>query len=243
MGALTFLMTGFWMLMIFDCIRNDPEKRTWLWILIFLNIPGALLYFLMRRLPSLSIPMPSQFKRWTYRKKIWDAEAAVKHIGKPYQLVNLGNVLLDAGMTERAYNAYQQALEQDPKHINALWGAASIELMRKDYVNAKTHLTYLIKNDPDYKFGEASLAYGQALYALQEWDSAKSHLIDDLKRWSHPEAAIMLAVIHKDQGEIADAREVLDTMMFKLKGTPRFYLRKKRHLLNKAQKLLKRLDR
>ena len=241
MGALTFLMTGFWMLMLFDCIRNDPERRTWLWILILLNIPGALLYFLIRRLPSLSIPLPPQFKRWTHRKQIWDAEAAVRHIGKPYQFVNLGNVLLDAGQRDRAYEAYQQALKQDPKHVNALWGMATIELARKDYANAKTHLTDLIKNDPDYKFGEASLAYGQALYELGAWDLAKSHLMDDLKRWSHPEAAIMLAMIHKEQGEKETARDVLDTMMFKLKGTPRFYLRKKRHLLNKAQKLTRSL--
>ena len=241
MGALTFLMTGFWMLMIFDCIRNDPEKRTWLWILIFLNIPGAVLYFLVRRLPSLSLPIPHQLKRWTYRKQIWDAEAAVKHIGKSYQFVNLGNVLLDAGMSDRAYEAYHQALEQEPKNVNALWGLATIELTRKDYTNAKVHLTYLIKTDPDYKFGEASLAYGRALYNLGEWDLAKAHLVDDLKRWSHPEAALMLAMIYRDQGSPELARDVLDTMMFKLKGTPRFYLRKKRHLLNKAQKLTRSL--
>ena len=243
MGALTFLLTGFWMLMMFDCIRNDPEKRTWIWILILLNIPGAFLYFVMRRLPSLSIPVPPQLKRWTYRKKIWDAEAAVKHIGKSYQFVTLGNVLLEASMGDRAYDAYQQALEQDPKEANALWGMAQIEMNRKDYVNAKAHLFSLIKQDPDYKFGDASLAYGQALYKLKEWDLVKPHLVDDIKRWSHPEAALMLATIHKEQGELDAAKDVLETMIFKLKGTPRFYLRKKRHLLNKAQILLRSVNR
>ena len=241
MGAITFLMTGFWMLMLFDCIRNDPERRTWIWILIVLNLPGAVLYFVFRRLPSLSIATPPQIRRWTHRKKIWDAEAAVKHIGKPHQFVNLGNVLLEAGMIDRAYDAYQQALDQDPAHVKALWGLTTIELIKKDYANAKKHLAPLLKDDPDYKFGEASLAYGQALYELGEWDAAESHLVDDLKRWSHPEAAILLAMIYKKEGRTAAAKDVLETMMFKLKGTPRFYLRKKRHLLNKAQTLLRSL--
>ncbi|NEQ96828.1 MAG: tetratricopeptide repeat protein [Cyanothece sp. SIO2G6] len=242
MESLMFwLGNGFWMLMIFDCLRNDPDRRTWLWILIFLPWFGAVLYFVMRRLPYLNIPMPTQIRRWTHRNQIWDAEAAAKNIGKAHQFVNLGNVLLDAGMSDRALNAYGQAVSQEPQNINALWGLASIAIAQKQYITAKSHLEIIMDKDPDHKFGEASLAYGQVLYELKEWDAAETHLVDDVKRWSHPEAAIMLAHIQIEQGNTAVAQENLETMIFKLRGTPRFYFRQKQHLLGKAQRMLRQL--
>jgi hypothetical protein len=90
--VLAFMTTGFWMLMIFDCVRNDPERNTWIWILIFLNFPGAVIYFLVRRLPQMNLPVPNYFKRWANRQQLWSAEAAVRHIGKAHQYVMLGNL-------------------------------------------------------------------------------------------------------------------------------------------------------
>jgi hypothetical protein len=49
--AIGFLMTGFWLFMIYDCIRNEPERQLWLWILIFINVPGAFIYFVTRWIP------------------------------------------------------------------------------------------------------------------------------------------------------------------------------------------------
>lgn len=240
-SLMLWLGTGFWLLMIVDCLRNDPDRRTWLWILIFLPYFGAILYFVMRRLPYLNIPTPTPIKRWTQRNQIWDAEAAAKNIGKPHQFVNLGNVLLEAGMGDRALNAYEQALAQEPQNVNALWGMASIAIAQKQYAIAQPSLSIIMAKDPDHKFGEASLAYGQVLYELKEWDRAETHLLDDVKRWSHPEAAIMLAKIQIERGDTIAAKENLETMMFRLKGTPRFYFRKKRHLLGQAQRMLRQL--
>lgn len=237
--AMTLVASGFWMLMIFDCVRNDPEKGTWLWILIFLNVPGAVIYFLVRRLPYLHIPMPAQIRRWTYRNKIWDAEAAAKNIGNAHQFITLGNLLVESQQFDRAMNAYEQALAKDPQNIHALWGATSIEMGREDFDAAKQRLETLLERDLDYKFGEASLAYGTVLFELEEWAAAKSHLQDDIKRWSHPEASLMLAKIQLQDGEREDARENLEKMMFKLKASPRFHYRKKQHLFRQAQRMLK----
>jgi hypothetical protein len=48
---------AFWMLMIFDCARYEPDRQTWLWILLFINVPGAVIYFIARHLPrSAALP-------------------------------------------------------------------------------------------------------------------------------------------------------------------------------------------
>ncbi|MEM9452385.1 MAG: tetratricopeptide repeat protein [Cyanobacteria bacterium P01_E01_bin.6] len=237
--AMTLLASGFWMLMIFDCVRNDPEKNTWLWILIFLNIPGAVIYFVVRRLPYINIPLPATFKRWTYRNKIWDAEAAAKNIGNAHQFITLGNLLTEARQLDRAIHSYEEALAQAPKNSHALWGIAAVEVDQKQYESAKQHLELLLKEDLDYKFGEASLVYGTVLFELKEWAEAKKHLQDDIKRWSHPEASLMLANIQLQDGETEAAKENLERMMFKLKASPRFHYRKKQHLFRQAQRILK----
>lgn len=241
-SILTFLATGFWMLMIFDCVRNDPEKGTWLWILIFLNIPGAVIYFLVRRLPYLNVPLPSTLKRWTHRNQIWEAEAAAKNIGKAHQYITLGNVLADAGQLAQAREAYQQALIREPQNTHALWGMASLELRNAEFETAREKLETLLKQEPDYKFGEASLAYGTVLFELKDWSMARDHLKDDVKRWSHPEASLMLAKIQMQDGDHDTARKTLETMMYKLKASPRFHYRKKQHLVRQAQQMLRVID-
>ncbi|MBW4522395.1 MAG: tetratricopeptide repeat protein [Scytolyngbya sp. HA4215-MV1] len=240
-GVLAFLTTGFWMLMIFDCVRNDPERNTWLWILIFLNFPGAVIYFLFHRLPQMNLPMPNYFKRWTLRQALWKAEAAVKNIGKAHQDVALGNVLSEIGDFEKAINAYQQALDKDPKNPNALWGLAFIEMQQNRFSDARTHLELLIALDADYKCGEASLLYGRALFELQDWQIAKTHLEKDVKYWSHPESCMMLATIQQQEGDIQAARNCLETMLAKVKASPTFHYRKNLRWVKKAEKMLRNM--
>ncbi|MBD2462757.1 tetratricopeptide repeat protein [Oscillatoria sp. FACHB-1407] len=241
--VLAFVATGFWMLMIFDCVRNDPERNTWLFVLIFLNIPGAILYFLVRRLPYLNVPIPPYFQRWSRRQDLWNAEAAVRNIGKAHQYVTLGNVLNEMQMLDKAAEAYQQALEKEPKNTHALWGLASIAMHHQQFAIARDHLQQLLALEPDYKFGEASLAYGKALFALEDWDTVEPHLEKDLKHWGHPEACIMLAKIQINRGEVDAARTALENMIFKLKSAPKFHYRQKRHLIGEAERLLKKLRR
>lgn len=239
--ALVFFSSAFWMLMLFDCARNDPERNTWLWILIFLNFPGAVIYFLVRRLPQMDLPVPNYFRRWMLRDKLWNAEAAVRNIGKAHQYVGLGNVLLELGDYQKATAAFQQALEKEPNNIHALWGVAFIEMRNKDFAKAKEHLETLLKLEPEYKCGEAALYYGKALFELPDWEAAKVHLEKDIKHWSHPESSIMLAVILTKEGESQKAREYLETMLAKVKSSPTYHYRRHLPQIRKAEKLLKTL--
>lgn len=243
MEILVFAATGFWVWMIFDCARNDPERNTWLFILILLNIPGAILYFLIRRLPQLNLPGSPYFRRWSRRQDLWNAEAAVRNIGKAHQYVALGHVLSEIQRFDQAVEAYQQALDKEPKNTHALWGLATIAMHNKQFAIARDHLKTLLTLEPDYKFGEASLLYGQALFAVEDWAAVEPHLEKDLKHWGHPEAAIMLAKIQVNRGETAAAQTALETLIFKLKSSPRFYYRQKRHLIGEAERLLRTIRR
>lgn len=88
-GSFGIIGTVFWVWMIYDCLQNERDRQTWLWILIFLNLIGALLYFITRWMPRTNVPTPSFAKRWTRRNALWQAEAEAKNIGK---LINISNL-------------------------------------------------------------------------------------------------------------------------------------------------------
>jgi hypothetical protein len=233
--------TLFWLWMIYDCVKHDPERSTWLWILIFLNFPGAVIYFLVRRAPTMNWPTPHFFRKWLHREKLWNAEAAARNIGKVHQFVILGNELYAVGEADRAHHAFEQALSKDAKNPQALWGMAQILIERQDFQGARGYLETLLQVDPEHKYGDASLAYCQTLVNLEDWEAAYPNLEADIKQWSHPESTLMLARLQIRDGQPEAARALLDRMLFNLKGSPRFHYRKKRHLANQAEKMLRSL--
>jgi hypothetical protein len=238
---LAFAASAFWMLMIFDCVQNERDRQTWLWLLIFLNLPGALIYCIARFLPRLNVPVPNLFKRWTLKQKLWNAEASVRNIGKAHQHVTLANLLMELRETEKAKTHYQQALEKEPTNTDALWGISTLEIKQKQFSAARDRLQTLLKKDPKHKYGEASLQYGKMLFELQDWDAAAKHLKADIQEWSHPEAAWMLAQILIQKGQRDEARDILDKMIFNVTSSPTFHYKRHRAVLHKAEKLMKTL--
>jgi hypothetical protein len=238
---MAFASTGFWMLMIFDCLRNEPKGSSWLWLLLMLNFPGAVIYFIARKLPYLNLPTPTVFRRWTMKDALWNAEAGVQNIGKAHQYVILGNVLLEMGDLDRALVTYNEALQRESANPNALWGCATIEMQQQKFDLAYTHLKTLLAKDPEYKRGDASLLYGEVLYKLADLAAAKEHLDRDAKYWSHPESFMLLAKIAIQSGERESARGYLQTMSAKIKASPPYRYRQNQHLVRAAEKMLKNL--
>ncbi|MCU0569282.1 MAG: hypothetical protein MUF49_22245 [Oculatellaceae cyanobacterium Prado106] len=52
---------------------------------------------------------------------------------------------------------------------------------------------------------------------------------------------VLLAQVHMKQGDRPTAREILQTMLIKAKGSPSYAYRRNRHSIPQAEKLLKSL--
>ena len=238
------LAGGLWVWMLIYCARNDPERNMWLWILFIGNVPAAVIYFLVRWLPGARLGGASSLLgRWTRGRQIPRLEVAARNIGNAHQFVELGEAYRETGKTERAAECFKKALQKDPANMPALWGAAQVEMQRQNFSGAKTHLEQILSKDGTYKFGDVSLAYCRTLVTLQETDAAYGRLEQHLKRWTHPEAYVLIATILIDRGQHQPAREHLEATLSDLRGGPAFFARQNRGWARQAKRLLGRLPR
>lgn len=230
-----------WVWMLVDCIRNEEDRNLWLWILIFFNAIGSVLYFLFRWLPRrrrFTRTMTAWFSRG---RTLGRLQAAAHQIGNPHQFVQWGEALREAGQLAQARHAFEQALAKDPQNLPALWGIAQVEQQQGNFAQAREHLQTILSIDASYKFGDVSLAYGRALTELQDETAARQHLEQHVSRWTHPEAIVRLSVLLIKQGETAAARQRLSGLLIDMQGCPRYFARQNSAWTSQAKKLLRTL--
>lgn len=242
MPQLIYLLpTIFWMWMIWECVRYDPDSRTWLWLLIFLNVPGAVIYFFARKLPTMRIDLPTpRFLQLRFRQQeLWKAEADVINIGNAHQYRILGDLRQELGLLEEAKDAYQQALEKEPNNLKSLWGIVQIEIKNNNLTNIKEYLQKILAIEPDYEYGEGSLLYIKILLELEERDTAQTLLEENIKNWNKPEARLLLAELHIQENKKEEAKEQLQRILFSIRSSTNFHYKRNRHIEKKTNKLIK----
>lgn len=245
-GTVFWLITGFWVWMLYDCIKR--ERYPWVLLLVMLNVVGAALYFFAHWLPERSKSGGAESRTsWARGRRpsadqMRQAEADVINIGKASQYMTLGNLLFDANQTEKAYEAYQQVLEREPENVRALWGAARCAYDLKDYSAAKEHLACLLKKEPEFAYGSASMTYAEVLHTTGDDAVALSQLQSHIKIWSDPEAYWLLADLQANQGDKTAAKTTLEAMVLKIKGFAPFRYRKTKHFIAKGERKLKDLS-
>jgi hypothetical protein len=226
-----FIILALQIWMAVECLRKDPDRYLWVWIIIFF----------LRWLPHNQIRLPKFLRKWTRGREIDRLQTAAVQIGNPHQHVQLGDVLREIGQFPEAGDAYLQALEKEPQNLQALWGAAVVDMHMQEYGSACDRLKIILDIDPRYKFGDVSLAYGTTLRELDKADAAIAHFEQHVRRWPQPEALFTLAEMHIDHGNHQAARERLLEMMRTINSSPRAVARKFGIWKSKGRRLLKRL--
>lgn len=235
-----WLYVAFMIWMVISCIRHDPERHLWIWIIIFLPF-GPVLYFFARWIPNLRVQPPRFLRRFARAGELKRLQIAAQQIGNAHQFVEWGEALRDAGKLEAAGEAFRRALMKDGNNLQALWGAAWVDFEHRDYLAAREKLDHVLQVDPAYKFGDVSLLYAKTLHALGEAEAAREHLEGHTRRWRHPEGLYLLACLYAAEGETDRAREKLEALILDLDGAPRAIVRRQLFWKGRARKLLRRL--
>jgi hypothetical protein len=243
-GGLELLGTAyliFWLWMLIHCLRTEPDRSFWIWLLIVAQGVGPVLYFLLRYMPSTDVRAPAFLRRWTRGRELSRLETATVQIGNPHQFVQWADALRSVGQLDRATAAYQHALLKEPQNLPALWGATQVAMQQNRFADARTLSRQILDKDPQYKFGDVSLAHGRTLIELREPAAALEHLDAHVRRWRHPEAVFLLAKLHADRGDAVNARDHLQALLHDINGSPAAIARKHGRWKSRARQLLRKL--
>jgi hypothetical protein len=240
-GVMTLVVGGFTLWMLIECLRKDTDRFLWGWVILVVPLVGPLLYFVMRWMPGRRMPLPPWIMALGRGRELRRLESAALQIGNPYQHVQLGEALRETGRFEEAHSAYARALEKEPNNLQALWGAAQVDLHFKQYDCARERLEKVLHADPQYKFGDVSLAYARTLLSLQQTDDAAAHLEKHVKRWRHPEGIYLLASLYAHGGRLDEARTHLRAMLAEIESSPAPIARKQGAWRRRGRQLLRSL--
>lgn len=237
----SLLYAAFWCWMVWHCLRTEPDRMLWLWVLFVVQGVGPVLYFVLRYLPSTELRPPSFLRRWTRGAELTRLETAARQIGNPHQFIQWGDALRETGRYEQAASAYDSALKKDARNLPALWGAAQVAAIRKQPELVRDWTRMILEQDPQYKFGDVSLAHGKALVELKDRDAATTHFEQHVKRWRQPEAIWLLAKLLAEQGQSQPAHDHLQALLLDINGSPAAIARKHGRWKSRAKQLLKSL--
>ena len=227
-------------LMIVHFFRNRPEGY-WFWVIVFLGPIGAAVYFFVEVLPGFNWKMPV-FERWERaRRREW-LEKLVSESPSQEALCELALIRGKDGDHVRAIELYGQALRRDPEDSESLYGRGLSAMETGDYASAVKDLTALAKAEPSYRLQEGNLALAEAYEGLGEPDKASQVYRSILKRTQVSQAYFCLGRLLANQGEIGQAREMMQEIIMKQAVLPRYLRRLERPWVWRARKFLKMLS-
>ena len=87
-----------------------------------------------------------------------------------------------------------------------------------------------MQKDPEFKFGDASLAYGKSLVSLGRTEEARTHLEKHVHRWRDPEGTCLLAQLEMESGLREQARSHVRAMLVDIDCLPEGNCQEKRPL-------------
>ncbi len=131
----------------------------------------------------------------------------------------LGVVEESQGKAAEASDAYQHAIDADPKMLAAYVTLTRASLRAKDWAGAAKTADALIKIDSKRVFPEIYLHQAVARYQLKDLDGAAASAQEAVRRMI-PRAEYVLGRILEAKGDAAGAREHISKYLEQDKGTP-----------------------
>lgn len=236
-----FLSIAFTIWMIVYCLRNDPDRYVWMWVIFLFGPLGALIYFLVRYVPTRSFKTAPFVSKFLRGKELKQLEWKCRQIGNAHQWVEYGEALRDVGRWSEANQAFREAVTRDESSLPARWGAATCAHHDGRFDEARDHLEAILEQDSRYKFGDPSLLLGKTYLELGQTDSARATLAEHVIAHRTPEAVFLLGKLQADNGDAEEARETLQSLVDDLENAPRAIVRKSMFWRSRAKKLMRSL--
>ena len=226
-------------LAIVHFIRRRPDN-TWLFVIVFLGPPGALIYIAVEVLPDLSL-LRQSFDSYGRKKRIRLLESLVRANPSPGNYEELGELYLDEKKYARARECYDKVMARPGEYVDARYRRALAEIHLEEFDAARQDLEYVTTRESKYDSHRAMALLAHACARTGDVERADALFARAAESSSLPETYFNYASFLAAQGRADDAREWAQRIVAMRETVPRYLRRRERPWFKKAQALLKRL--
>jgi hypothetical protein len=220
-------------------IRRKPDTW-WLWVILFLGPPGALIYLFVEVLPDAGL-LRGSLKVFPRRKRIRELERLVYDNPSAGNYEELGDLYMDDGRMGLARASFEKAIAARSDSIDAFYRRGVCAIQLGDAAGALPDLEKVVEKEPGYDFYRAAglLAHGYAR-------TGQTERAEELFRWVTErsvasETYLNFAELLASEGKNAEAREWAQKVLDKKPNMPGYLRRRERPWFRSASKLLKRV--
>ena len=220
-------------------IRRRPDTY-WIFIILFLGAPGAIIYLAVEGLPDLRL-LGQSFKVFPRRKRIHELEAAIYDNPSAGNYEELGDLYMDDGRLAEARAAFGKAIAARSDTPDPFYRHGVCALYLGDAAAAIPDLERVVAKDPDYDFDRAQglLAHAYALTGQKEKAEMLFRQVTVTSTLS--ETYLNFADLLASEGRNAEAREWAQKVLDKKPNMPGYLRRRERPWFRRAKEFLLRV--
>ena len=226
-------------LAIVHFLRRRPET-VWMYVILFLGPPGALIYILIEVVPDLGL-LRHVYDAFGRRKRISQLEAVVLENPSAGNYEELGDLFLEEEKFARARECYDKAISPRTNHLDPLYrrGIAAIHL--NDFTAATADLEQVTSREPKYDSYRAVALLAHAHANTGRAAEAEALFQQATEMSTSSETYLNYATFLASQNRNHEARQWAERVLAKKPTMPRYLQRRERPWFRKASALLKRL--
>src|ERR1700685_2662420 len=243
MGFLSYLLYpwGFlWQgLAIVHFIRRRPDTY-WIFIILFLGAPGAIIYLFVEALPDIGL-LGQSFKVFPRRKRIGELVAAIRDNPSAGNYEELGDLYMDDGKLAEGRPAFDKAIAARADTLDPFYRRGVCAILLGDAAAALPDLERAVSKEPDYDFGRAAGLLAPAYAQTGQKEKAEAFFRRVTVTSTLSETYLNFAQLLASEGQNSEAREWAQKVLDKKTSMPGYLRRRERPWFRRANEMLRRL--
>jgi hypothetical protein len=224
---------------ILHFIRRRPDTY-WLYIILFLGPPGAIVYLCVEGLPDIGL-VGNSFKAFPRRKRIGQVKLAILDNPSGGNYEELGELFMDDGKFQLAREAYEKAIAARVDSPDAFYRRGVCAMQLGDAAAALPDLERVVSKDIDYDFRRAAGLLAHAYARTGQKEKAEVLFRQVIAKSTLSETYLNFADLLASEGKNAEAREWARKVLDKKPTMPGYLRRRERPWFRRAGRILKRV--
>ena len=220
-------------------IRRRPDTY-WIFIIIFLGPPGALIYIFVEAAPDLGL-LRQSFKGFPRRKRIAQLLIEIHDNPSAGNWEELGDLYMDEGKLQLARDAFNKSIAARSDTPDCFYHRGVCSILLDDAAAALPDLEMAVRRDPGHDFHRALGLLAHAYARTGQKDKAEACFRQAVERSTLSETYLNFADFLASEGRNAEAREWAQKVLDKRPTMPGYLRRRERPWFRRASSLLSQL--